>query len=160
MKIGIIVFSLTGQTLAVARKLESELIKAGHAVTLEQLETAAPFRLTAKTAELKSKPIMDAYRAIVLASPVHGGRMAVPMKSFLEQVPSLKGKKVACLVTQFLPHQLGGDQTIRMMKEECRSKGADVVGTGIVSWLSISRKRQTSLVVNQLSALFQEGRLI
>jgi NAD(P)H dehydrogenase (quinone) len=154
MNIGIIVHSNTGHTLSVAMKLKEKLSTAGHVVTLEQVETAGPVKLSARSAELKTKPAIDIYDALVFGSPVHGGRMSAAMTSYLEQIPSLQGKRVACLVTHFFRREWGANQTIELMKEVCESKGATVCGSGNVKWLSLSRKRQISRVVDSLSELF------
>ena len=154
MNIGIIVYSHTGHTLSVAMKLKAKLSAAGHVVTLEQLETAGPVSLSATSADLKTTPAIDTYEALVFGSPVRGGVPAPPMMSYLEQVTSLEGKKVACLVTGFFPPGWGRNQTVAHMKEICESKGATVCGSGSVGWFSLGRKRQISKVVDSLSALF------
>jgi len=154
MNIGIIVHSHTGHTLSVAKKLEGKLSAAGHTVALEQVEPAEPAKLSATSAELKTKPAIDPYDALVFGSPVWGGRMSAPMTSYLEQIPSLEGKKVACLVTHFFFRGWGADQTLTLMKEVCESKGATVCGSGSVRWFSLGRKRQISKVVDSLSTLF------
>ena len=154
MNIGIIVYSHTGHTLSVAMKLKEKLSAAGHVVTLEQIETAGPVSLSATSAELKTKPAIDTYEALVFGSPVRGGVPAPPMMSYLEQVTSLEGKKVACLVTGFFPPGWGRNQTVAQMIEICESKGATVCGSGSVGWSSLQRKRQISKVVDSLSALF------
>ena len=154
MNIGIIVYSRTGHTLSVATKLKEKLSAAGHMVTLEQLETAGPVSLSATSAALKTVPAIDTYEALVFGSPVQGGVPAPPMVRYLEQVASLDGKKVACLVTGFFPAGWGQNQTVAQMRETCESKGATVCGAGSVGWLSLRRKRQISKVVDSLSALF------
>ena len=154
MNIGIIVYSHTGHTLSVAMKLKEKLSAAGHVVTLEQVETAGPVSLSATSADLKTKPAIDTYEALVFGSPVWGGVPAPPMMSYLEQVTSLEGKKVACLVTGLFPPGWGRNQTMAQVKEICESKGATVCGSGSVGWLSLGRKRQISKVVDSLSALF------
>ena len=154
MNVGMIVYSRTGHTLSVASKLEERLSVAGHAVTLEQIETAGPVSVGATSAELKTKPPIDPYEALVFGSPVQGGVPAPPMASYLEQVTSLEGKKVACLVTGVFPAGWGRNQTVTRMTEICQSKGATVCGSGSVGWLSLRRKRQISKVVDSLSTLF------
>jgi flavodoxin len=154
MDIGIIVYSHTGHTLSVAMKLKERLSAIGHMVVLEQIETAGPVSLSATSAELKTKPVIDAYEAIVFGSPVRGGVPAGPMMSYLGQVASLEGKKIACLVTGVFPAAWGRDQTVARMKEICESKGGIVCGGGSVGWWSLRRKRQISEVVDSLSALF------
>jgi flavodoxin len=143
MNIGMIVYSQTGHTLSVAMELKEKLSAAGHVVTLEQVETAGPVKLSAQSAELKTKPAIDTYDALVFGCPVRGGRMSAAMTSYLEQITSLQGKRVACLVTHFFFRGWGANQTIKLMKEVCESKGATVCGSGSVRWLSLRRYRIT-----------------
>jgi len=154
MNIGIVVHSQTGHTLSVAGKLKERLLEAGHAVTLEQVEPSGPAKPGAENVQLKTKPEVDAYDALVFGCPVWGGTMSSAMTSYLEQATSLQGKKVACLVTHFFPRGWGGNQTISQMKEVCESKGATVCGSGSVSWFPLSRKRRIAEVVDDLSGLF------
>lgn len=155
MNIGIIVYSLSGHTLSVATKLKEELAVAGHEVTLERVETAGPATLSCENSPLKSKPAVESYDALVLASPVRGGQLPPPMASYLKQMPSLAGKNVACLVTGFFPAaQWGRNQTLAQMADLCGAKGATVSGTGSVGWFSLTRKRQISEAVDSLSELF------
>ena len=154
MNIGLIVYSKTGHTLSVARRLKEKLSAAGHAVTLEQLETVGPVSPNAMSVELKTMPAIAAYDALVFGSPVWGGVPAAPIVSYLGQVPSLAGKKVACLVTGFFPAEWGRNQTVARMKEICESKGATVCGSGSVGWFRLDRKRQIADVVDHLSRLF------
>jgi multimeric flavodoxin WrbA len=157
MRIGIIVYSRSGHTLSVARKLEERLAVDGHDVTLEQLETVEPLDLSATTAALKNHPPSDRHDALVLGSPVNGGRMSAPMRSFLDQVPSLDGKRVAMLLTHFFPRAWGANQTIEEMTEVCESKGANVVGSGGVRWTSLRRRRRVAETVEDLSDLVDGG---
>ena len=154
MHIGIIVYSHTGHTLSVARKLRAALSAAGHAVDLKQLRTVGSLPLNAETAELEAVPQIAGYDALVLGSPVRGGRMSAPMAAYLERVPSLEGKQVACLVTGFFPAAWGRDQTIAQMKSACEVKGATVCGSASVGWFSLRRRRQISRAVDRLSQLF------
>jgi len=154
MNIGIIVYSHTGHTLAVAMQLKETLSAAGHAVTLEQLETVIPLQRGDTTAKLKTRPAVSAYDALVFACPVRGGTQAPPMRVYLEELSTLAGKKAACLVTGFLPADWGRNQTLAQMKEMCASKGATVCGTGSVRWSSLDRGRQIAKVVEDLSQLF------
>ncbi len=154
MNIGIIVYSHTGHTFSVATKLKEALSAAGHSVTLESLETVAPLQMGDTTATLKTMPTVDAYDAVVFACPVRGGTPAPPMRVYLEQVPSLAGKRVAFLVTGFFPAQWGREQTLAQMKMLCESKGATVCGSGSVQWASLSRKQQISTAVAYVSGLF------
>jgi multimeric flavodoxin WrbA len=154
MKIGIIVYSHTGHTLSVARKLQQRLASDGHAVTLEQLHIAGPVNLSATTAPLKNRPPVNSYDALLFGSPVNGGRMSAAMNSYLEQVPSLRGRQVALLLTHFFPKGWGANQTIAQMTEVCRSKGAQVCGSGNVRWTSLRRRRQIAGAIDSLASCF------
>lgn len=155
MKIGMIVYSHSGNTLSVAEKLKERLSAAGHTVTLERLETVAPATLATESDPLKAQPAVDSYDALVLGCPVRGGTPAPPMLTFLEQVESLQGKQVALLVTGFFPFAgWGREQTIAQLKEICDSKGATFQGAESVGWFSLSRKRQISDAVDGLSDRF------
>jgi flavodoxin len=154
MNIGIIVYSHTGHTLSVARRLEERLSAEGHATKLEQLEIAGPVDLSAERAQLRTAPAVDAYDGLVLASPVNGGRMSAAMASYLEQLPSLQGKRVAFLLTHFLIRGWGTAQTIAQMRAVCESKGATVIGAGDVRWSSLRRRRKISRALDILSELF------
>lgn len=153
MNIGIIVYSHTGHTLAVAIQLKEALSASGHNVTLEQLETVVPLQMGDTTAELKTVPAVEGYDALIFACPVRGGTPAPPMRVYLEQIPTLTGKKVACLVTGFFPAGWGRNQTLAQMKALCESKGAAVCGSGSVRWPDLGRKRKITGVIHDLMAL-------
>jgi hypothetical protein len=121
---------------------------------LERIETAGPVSLSATSAELKSRPAIDGYEALVLATPVQGGVPAAPMASYLAQVASLEGKQVACLVTGVFPAGWGRNQTIAQIFGICESKGATICGSGSVGWWSLRRRRQIAETVEGLSRLF------
>ena len=151
MNIGIVVYSLSSHTLSVAMNLQQKLAAAGHSVTLERLETVGPAKVSAEHNEIKARPTIDPYDALVFASPVRGGAPPPPMASYLKQIPSLHNKKVACLVTHFFPSAWGANQTIAWMKGVCESKGATVCGAGHVRWFSLGRQRQIAQVVDSLT---------
>jgi hypothetical protein len=72
------------------------------------------------------------------------------MASYLKQVASLEGKKVACLATHLFPPALGGKQTLAQMKDICESKGATVCGSGSVGWLRLGRRQKIADVSDRL----------
>ena len=155
MYIGIVIYSETGHTLAVAKKLKETLAASGHKVTLERVEAVGPVSPAATHVTLKTRPETEPYDVLVFGTGVRGGQPAPPMASYLEQLPSLQGKQVACLATGFFPVAgWGRDQTLARMKEVCEAKGAIVCGSGSVGWFSLSRRRQIVEVVEALSGSF------
>ena len=154
MRIGIIVYSVSGHTLSVAARLQDALSVAGHAVSLERLETVGPPTVGNEQAPLKSSPAVGGVDALILATPVRGGTPAPPMLSYLEQAPALDGKRVACLVTGFFPARWGCDQTIAQLRQICEAKGATVCGAGSVRWFGPGRGQRIQRAVAELVELF------
>jgi flavodoxin len=157
MKIGVIVYSKTGHTFAVASDLKQALVDAGHTVTLERLETVGQVKPGRTNLTLESRPGTGGYDALVFGAPAWGGQMASPMAAYLEPLASLEGQRVACLVTGLFPAGWGRNQAIAQMKEVCASKGATVVGAGSVGWLSLRRKREIASVVGHLSEALDQA---
>jgi flavodoxin len=155
VRIGIIVYSVTGHTLTVATSLQEVLSVVGHEVRLEQLEVAGWVNPGATDGPLANAPAIEEYDALVFACPVRGGTPAPPMANYLEQIPSLHGKRVACLVTGFFPTAWGRDQTLAQMAETCAAKGATVCGSASMRWPSLRRKRRIAEAVDSVSRSLQ-----
>lgn len=127
MKVGMIVYSKSGNTMSAAEVLKERLNKDGHDVSLIQLlEDTAP--------EIS-------YDAVVLCTPVHGGKPAEPMNTYLEKA-DLEGKNVAFLVTGAFPPSLGGVMTAHIMDDICKAKGATVRGFSCVGWWGFKRAQK------------------
>ncbi len=155
MDIGMLVYSLSGNTLSVAERLKESLTTTGHAVTLERVETVGPATLENEEAALRTRPTVTPCDALVLATPVRGGRLPSPMARTLEQLPSLEGKDVAFLVTGFFPFAgWGREQVIAELTALCESQGATVLGAASVGWFSLTRGRQIKRAVDRLGNLF------
>ena len=155
MNIAIIVHSQTDNTHAVARKLEKRYIKNGHSVEIFRLEVKGGYQQGMKDIEFEKVPDVDEYDALVFGSPVEAFSLSPVMKKYLERIGSLKGKKIACFVTKALPFNwTGGNRAIRTMKKLSESKGAKVLGSGIVVWREKRRKERIADVVDRLGKLF------
>ncbi|HOC06143.1 MAG TPA: flavodoxin family protein [Bacillota bacterium] len=142
MKIGIIVFSHTGNTLSVAEKLQAKLTAASHSVQLEQV-TAAEESPRAEKAGLRNAPDTSSYDMLIFATPVWAFSLPPVMKLYLDQIPTLKGKAVGCFVTQTFPFPwMGGNRTIRQMVSACEALGGNVFHTAVINW---TRGRETSI---------------
>jgi flavodoxin len=152
MKIGLIVYSETGNTLSVAQKLEQSLKTAGHTVTLEKIEAERDPKTNAIT--FKSMPAVDTYEAVIFASPVQGFSLAPATKMYLSQISSLSGKKAACFITQHLKKNwMGGSHAVRQIASACKEKGTDICLSGIVHWSSDARDAQIEDAIRTLSAI-------
>ena len=155
MKIGIIVHSKTGNTYSVAEKLMKTLAAKGHIASIEQVEACENGQMDAIKVQLKSKPDINPYDALIFGAPVHGFSPSVVMEAYLTQLMAIPDKKAACYVTEFFPlPQMGGNQAIERMKEICSSKGFDVIGTGVANWSNIHRKGMIDNLAEKFSGLF------
>ena len=155
MNIGIIVYSWSGNTLSVAEKLQEKLSAAGHSAALEQVSVVGERKRGDRAFELETLPSVDPYDAVVFGSAVEAFSLSPVLTAYLKQIESLQGKKVACLVTQAFPYpQMGGNRAIRQMRKLCQSKGATVVGSGVVNWAKSRRDQTTATAVDRLSKLF------
>lgn len=130
MNIGIIVHSQTGNTWSVAESIVARLRKSRHSVDLERVDG-------------DSNPDISAYETLILAAPVQGFSLSPVMRTWLEQGPGLKGKRVVCFVTEHFPYPwMGGNRAMKQFTRTCLAQGADVVATGVVNWTNSRRSEQ------------------
>ncbi len=155
MNIGIVVYSWSGNTLSVAEKLKEKLSVGGHSVTLEQVTVVGERKQGAREFQLETLPDVAAYDAVVFGSAVEGQVLSPVLAEYLKRVGSLDGKRVAFLVTEFLPYPwMGGNRAIRQMRKLCRAKGATIAGSAVVHWVKYRRDKTTSAALERLSGLF------
>ncbi len=105
--------------------------------------------------ELGPLPRVDAYDALVLGSPVEALSLSPVMAKFLEAIPSLERKSVACLITQAFPYPwMGGNRAVRQMRKQCEAKGATVAGSAVVNWMGAGLDERIAAAVERLSKVF------
>jgi len=140
MKIGIIVYSQTGNTLSVAEKLKEKLAIVGGRKSGD------------RTFQLETRPDVAQYDALVFGAAVEAFSLSPVLATYLRGISSLDSKRVACLVTQFFPYPwMGGIRAIRQMRELCESKGATVCGTAVVNWVGFRRAKTTALAIDRVT---------
>lgn len=155
MKIGIVIYSKTGNTLSVAEKLGKKLESAGHKVAFERINVSNDEEWELENIRFTSLPNPEGYDALVVAAPVQAFGLCRVMKAYLPKLPKLNGKNVVCLTTEGFPAPwLGGNKAIATLKKACEAQGAKVVATGIVNWMKKSRESQIEKVVTTLAAAF------
>ncbi|NLN47292.1 MAG: flavodoxin [Clostridiaceae bacterium] len=154
MKVGVICYSNTGNTLSVAQKVEQALAVAGHTVQIEQVEPVSSEIKPGTPVTLKTAPDPSPYDVVILASPVHAFSLAPVMKLYLSRLPGLANKPVHCFVTQHLKKAwMGGNHAVRQIRAGCKSNGAELLSSGIVNWSSSQRDQQIESIVDRLRAL-------
>jgi len=152
MNIGIIIHSHTGNTLLVSEKLKEKFSSEGHVVTLKQVSAVNEDPAAATNVELKTIPDTAGYDMIIFGSPVRAFSLSPVMLLYLNQLPSLQGKKISCFVTQQLPFPwMGGNRSIKQMKKAVIAKNGTVYETGIVNWSSKSREKLITDLINRLT---------
>ena len=154
MKIGIILYSQTGNTLSVAERLTKVLEIKGNTVNLLKVEALNAETKSSAPVKLKTTPDVSPYDAIIFASPVQAFSLAPAMKLYLAQIANLKGKKVYCFVTQHLKKDwMGGNHATKQIQAACKLKGAEAISGGIVHWSHTDREGQINAVVKKLGAI-------
>ncbi len=155
MNIGIIVYSQTGNTNTVSEKLKDRLSSAGHSVEIERLMTEGEVKPGDKNINFISIPETDKYNALVFGSPVQAFSLSSAMRSYLNQIETLKDKKIACFITKHLVFNwTGGNRAIRSMRNICEEKGGIICATGIVIWSSSQREGMINDVIEKISKSF------
>jgi flavodoxin len=154
MNIGIIVYSQTNHTYSVAQRLDDKLSSLGHEVNIEGVVPAGKVNPGDININFENQPDTDPYEGLIFGSPVHAFNLAPAMNAYLNQIPSLQDKNIACFVTKGLPFDsTGGNQAIKQMKNVCQLRGGVVIGTAIVTW-SMSREKKINNLLDRFSALF------
>jgi flavodoxin len=154
MKIGIIIYSQTENTYSVALKLQDKFQSDGYDVEIQRVIPVGEVPPRAKDVEFQNAPEVAEYDAIIFGAPVHAFNLAPAMTAYLEQIPSLQDKKIACFVTKGLPFNwTGGNKAISKMKEICQSKGGTVLGTDIIIWRGNTDEKIEELI-RRFSVLF------
>lgn len=144
MSVAVVVYSETGTTLSVARRIMGALEAAG---VLSELIRVGP-----------DSPSVDlaGYQAVVLGAPVRGFDLAPPMAAFIARCGGLSGLKAYCYVTQAFPFKAwGSSQALARMAELCRAKGAEPCLLDVVS-RSRGRERATLRIATGIVNAFAQ----
>ena len=153
MKIGLIVFSQTGNTLKVAQALESALKDAGHEASIQRVTVASDDPKSAQNPVLTSVPDPGEFDMVYFASPVQAFSLAQAMQTYLKQMPALNGKWVACFVTQQFPYGwMGGNHALRQFRAGLEAKGARFTQSGAIHWGRKDRDQQIARLMNDMVA--------
>jgi hypothetical protein len=151
MKLGVVVYSLSGNTLSVAEIIKTNLVSKGHAVIVESIKAKNEDPKATGPVELTQAPAVGGLEALVLGGPVRGFAVAPIVKAYLEQLPELNGLPVFLFVTHHFPFAfLGGNSTIGMMRKLIESKGGKIIGTGVVNWSSKQRNDDIRSVTDKV----------
>lgn len=152
MKIGIIIHSQTGHTLSVAEKIREGLLAKGHTATIERITASNESEQNVDKIDLTAKPRIDGYDLLIFGAPVHGFALSAVMQAYLRQLQLQGSVSAEGFVTQFFPSpMLGGNQSIKGLRELCSSKGIAITKTQVINW--VNPKRRQKLIEQAVDAL-------
>ncbi|HPF86454.1 MAG TPA: flavodoxin [Candidatus Limiplasma sp.] len=147
MNIGIIVYSQTGNTLAVAQRIKDTCIAAGHTADVQQITVENPH--DSGHMSLVNAPSAEGYDALILGAPVQAFSLCRAMTLYLRQLPKLKGVPAGYYITHGLPKLwMGGSRAYKSLRSLCLKKGAAPVQLGDVYWKSDQRDELIAGVVS------------
>ncbi len=155
MRIGLIIYSQTGNTRSVAGKIRDKLNAAGHNADIDEITIIGDSPAQPGKFELNHIPDPQDYDAVIFGAPVQAFALNPVMKKYMEDLPLLSGKKVAIFITKQLPLLFaGGTGAIAAMKKSCEERGACIAGTEIVVWAEKKRDQTVRRCVDNISKLF------
>ena len=154
MKIGIVVYSQTGNTLSVAEKLKVKLESAGRQTVIERITLASDPK-DIQNIRFNPLPDLAGYDALVFAAPVQAFGLCAVMKAYLPQMPALNGRKAACFtVKHWTSAWTGANSALKQLSAAVENKGGTVLGTGFVGFKSKQLGRDVKELVDKLAGLF------
>ena len=155
MKIGLIIFSQTGNTRTLSNQIAEKLSSAGHDTNIEEISIEGKTPAQPGQFKLLNTPDINSYETVIFGAPVQAFSLNPVMKEYLEQIESLANTNVICFVTKQIPLLwFGGTGSIATMRNICKEKGANILGTEIVVWAEAKRNRSIESCVNNISQLF------
>ncbi len=153
MKIGIILYSYSGNTLSVGERLKEVLLNKGHEVSLERIKAIDEVPNSGKPIQLTEIPDASQYDEIILGAPVRAFSLNPIMKVYLEKLPDLQGKKISCFVTEHFPKAwMGGNHAIKQIKRMVSDKNGNVTDSGVVNWSNTMREEQIGEMLGRFSS--------
>ena len=141
MKVGVVIWSKTGNTMLVAKKTARALEKKGHEVSFREIKVRGETAPN-QPVDFEHIPDISGFDAYIVAGQVHAFSLSPPMTDFIRLHANFEGKKAAFLITQQFPFAwMGGTRAMGQMVEYCKAKGARPVGGAVVNWMGEERRK-------------------
>ena len=155
MKVGIIVYSKTGNTLSVAKLIKDRLIQDNNTVNIEVIEISGNPEKDMNNFKLEYSPLVSGYDFLIFGAPVNAFSLCQVMIRYLKEINTLENKQIACFVTQQLPYPwMGGNHAISQMKKICDEKQGNIKTIGIINWSSKKKEQLIDeLITNIVKSL-------
>lgn len=147
MKICIILYSKTGNTLALGKLFEAKLKDKGHSVDLVELKTDP--EIASGTAKhhpeftITNLPDTSEYDALLVGGPVWAFSASPVIYEATKKLGDLSEKKVLPFFTMGFPLTfMGGKQAIGLITKELSKKGANVLPGKAVTSRNIKKRME------------------
>ncbi|MBE0700519.1 MAG: flavodoxin [Acholeplasmataceae bacterium] len=151
MKTAIIIYSKTGNTRGVAKRLETQLKAMNKDVDLLEV-VAASDDPNVVDVKLVDVPDIAGYDQLIFASPVHAFSLSKIMSTYLWQLETLEKKDVKLFVTHFFPFAwMGGNRTLKQMKSIVERKLGLVSDVVSINWKSKKREHVIEDMISRWS---------
>jgi flavodoxin len=152
MNVAIVIYSKTGATFNVARKIASLFTDANINCEIIRLESNDNLRPRLKNVSISTKVNLDAYDTIIFGTPVWAFTAAPVVPAFLNSKPDLKGRMVLNFITMGLPFKFMGGQSAQTHLDTLASTcGATVIKKGgIINQQSMHNTAKTDAFVKSI----------
>ncbi len=144
MATGILIYSYSGNTLAVAERIKAAIeVTTGEQAKIERImaENAGPN--SGNPIILKDIPRIDQYDRLIIGAPINAFSLCRAMTMYLSGHAEFSGKHVGCFITQHFKHSfLGGSNGLKQMVGLCEKAGGEVEQTAIIHWSSPKREAE------------------
>ena len=159
MKVGIIVYSKTGNTLAVAERIGEKLKVDGALVSIERF-CAETLPQSNKPVRLTAIPDPNEFDAVIFGAPVQAFSLDPAMAMYFDRIEKINPKRILCFVTQHFKKQwMGGSHAMKQMIAILGKKGGGFAESiGVVNWSGEQREEQILRIIQQCSAALGEHR--
>jgi len=152
MKIGLVIYSQTGNTMSVAKEIQNKLTENGHEAVIEKIEAVGAESNARESFAFTSIPKPLGYDKLILAAPVQAFSLNGVMKKYLKEYFKTDAQTFGCLVTQHFKFSwMGGNNAVRAITSLCAAKGVKCEKSAIVHWSSAQRQREIDAAVQALS---------
>lgn len=156
MKIGIIIYSHSGNTLSVANKLCEKLNLKGFDCYLDEIK-AEDEDPNIKNPILITNPSVAYYDVLIFATPVRAFMISPIMQAYLKRIESLSQKPVFLFVTHHFPYAwMGGRTTIAAMSKLIKDKQGSILDSFVIDWSNKKRKQQIDQLLSRISQRISE----
>lgn len=160
MRIGIVVHSGSGVTLALAGMAAEELERDGHQVEVIRLEPLGEVRPHQEDVALKTVPDVTGFDLLVVGGPIWAMAMSPVTLAFARGNADLAGRRVIPLATMAFPFAfMGGTAGIGALSKALRDSGARVLRGVVMTQMLHDRSHQQARAITRIRGQVEETEL-